>query len=275
MKQIDFEYDGRFLSDYGFVVCDFDSKSGIDEVDAGSTITFEKISRNNGRRFGLAHTKYEECMTSTFDICKNPDIYDGDEMEITQDEFRDITRWLNRKEFHLFHFVSENGDVDEIETCYHNASFNVSKLMLDEKLYGIRLNMETDAPFGFGCETVFAWLTNSENEQHTIHDFSDEIGYTYPVLTIKCKKNCDLTIRNDATGCASTIRNCSAGETITMSGDTNIITSSMERHDICNDFNYDFFTISNDIDRTKNVITVSHPCDIEIRYRPIIKFSYL
>lgn len=275
MKQTDFEYNGRYLSDYGFVVCDFDTVSGISEISAGSTITFEKVSRNSGKKFELVHTKYTECMTSTFDICKNPDIYDEANMVITLDEFRDIVRWLNRRSFNLFHFVSDDGGVDEIETSYHNASFNISKLMLGERLCGIRLNLETDRPFGFGEERVYAWSTDAKNEQHVIADISDEIGFTYPNVTIRCKTSCNLILSNAETGCSSVIKNCSPGEMITMSGETNIIMSSMNGHDICNDFNFDFFTISNDIDRIQNTITVSHPCDIEIRYRPIIKFTYL
>lgn len=52
MRAIDFEYDNQYLSDYGFIICDFNFSSGANEVDAGSTITFNKISRHSGKRSG-------------------------------------------------------------------------------------------------------------------------------------------------------------------------------------------------------------------------------
>ena len=274
MRTLDFWYDGQCLSDYGFVVCDFSSGSGIDEVSAGSTVTFVKVSRNNGAKYSLTNTKYDACMSATFDICKNPDI-SGNDMEITSDEFRDLARWLNRKKYLPFHFISDDGAVDEIETCHHNASFNLSKLMLDEKVYGIRLKLETDMPYGYGDERILSWSATSNNLTKVIMDTSDEIGFIYPTLVVVCKQNCDFVITNESEGCLSVIKNCKAGEIITMYGDTNIIASSNTGHDISNDFNYDFFRIGNDAARMENVITVSNPCDITIRYSPIIKYAQL
>lgn len=275
MKPLDFEYDGQYLSDYGFIVCEFGTSGGITEASAASRITFVKVPRNGGRKFSLVHTKYTECLTSVFDICKNPDVYDGKDMEITADEFRDIARWLNRKEFLPFRFITDEGTIQDTETCRHNASFNLSKLMLDEVVYGIRLTLETDMPYGFGDERVKSWSATNESKSNTVFDVSDEMGYIYPTISITIKEDCDFVITNESEGCSSVIQNCKAGEVITMHGDTNIITSSYNGHDICNDFNYDFFRIGNTAGRTENVITVSHPCDVEIRYRPIIKFAQL
>ena len=49
MYASDFEYDGHYLSDFGFVVCDFDGASSYDVISAGSKITFNKVSRNRGK----------------------------------------------------------------------------------------------------------------------------------------------------------------------------------------------------------------------------------
>ena len=48
MKALDFEYDGQLLSDYGFIICNFDYGSGATEVSSGATITFSKKSHNGG-----------------------------------------------------------------------------------------------------------------------------------------------------------------------------------------------------------------------------------
>ena len=50
---LDFEYDNRYLSDFGFIICHFDGSSGIETVSAGSAITFSKVSRNSGKQYSL------------------------------------------------------------------------------------------------------------------------------------------------------------------------------------------------------------------------------
>ena len=46
MYATDFEYDGRWLSDYNCIVCNFDGSSGTEIINAGSSIVFNKITRN-------------------------------------------------------------------------------------------------------------------------------------------------------------------------------------------------------------------------------------
>ena len=102
MRTLDFWYDGQCLSDYNFVVCDFSDSSGISEVSAGSTITFVKVARNSGAKYSLTNTKYSECLSTTFDICKNPDVFLDEDMELTADEFRDDAD-ASRQVLHLLY----------------------------------------------------------------------------------------------------------------------------------------------------------------------------
>ena len=69
MKAYDFEYDGRFLHEFGMILCNFDS-SGINTVSNGSVITFNTVSVQNGSNYRLTSTEYEDCLESTFQICK-------------------------------------------------------------------------------------------------------------------------------------------------------------------------------------------------------------
>lgn len=271
MRAIDFEYDNQYLSDYGFIICDFNFSSGANEVDAGSTITFNKISRHSGKRYGLSSTQYDECITTSFDICKNPDIYDPEDMEISNDEYRDIMRWLNRREFLKFQVIDDGNDNFERDTCYYNASFNVNKIKINEKLCGMRLTMETDKPFGYGQEQSVSWTFSDSNVSKILSDISDEIGYTYPTVIITINRNGDLSLYNELENCTTVIKNCKVGEVITLNGDTQIITTTYAGHDICNDFNFEFFRIGNTINNRNNRISVSLPCNVVIKYTPIIK----
>lgn len=271
MRAIDFEYDNQYLSDYGFIICDFNFSSGANEVDAGSTITFNKIPRHSGKRYSLSSTQYDECITASFDICKNTDIYDPEDMEISNDEYRDIMRWLNRREFLKFQVIDDGNDNFERDTCYYNASFNIDKIKINEKLYGMRLTMETDKPFGYGQEQSVSWTFSDSNVSKILSDISDEIGYIYPTVIITINRNGDLSLYNELENCTTVIKNCKVGEVITLDGDTHIITTTYTSHDVCNDFNYEFFRIGNTINNRNNRISVSLPCNVVIKYTPIIK----
>lgn len=269
MYAIDFEYDGQYLSDYGFIICHFDAASGANVADAGSKITFNKVSRNHGKSYSLTSTRYGECIQTVFDICKNPDLYDDSEREISNDEYRHLMRWLNRREFLKFQVLYE--ETDERDICCYNASFNVDKIKIAEKLYGLRLTMESDKPFGYGEEQVVSWDFSDPSVSKVLNDVSDEIGCTYPNIKITCNANGDFSICNKTEDCTMEIKNCSVGEIITIDGETQTIATTYNGHDISNDFNYGFLKIGNTIDNRKNEISVSQPCRIEIRYRPIIK----
>lgn len=269
MYALDFSYAEHYLSDFGFIVCDFNGSSGVQVANPGCQISFNRVSRHGGRRYGLASTNYTECIHTTFDICKNPELYEKDDMEITSDEYRSLMRWLNRHEFHEFRVLDE---IDRYkEPCYYNASFNVSKISIGEILYGLRLSMETDSPYAYGEEikSVFDYVYGTE--VHTLKDVSDEVGSIYPEVIITCNANGDLQITNDMENCITQIKGVSTGEVVTLHGDTQIIETSYNSHDVCDDFNYEFLRIGNTYGSNLNNISATLPCQITIRYRPIIK----
>lgn len=267
MYALDFEYDGQYLSDYGFVICNFGGASDMDIISAGSKITFNTVPRNTGKKYSLTGTKYDECIQATFDICKNPELYH--DLRISNDEYRDIMRWLNRREFLKFQLLNEEDK--EQETCYYEASFNVDKILVNKVLYGMKLTMETNKPFGYGQEQMVSWTIGDVTKSKVLSDMSDEIGYTYPSMVITINRSGDFSIHNELENCTMVIKNCTVGEVITIDGDTHIIKSSLNSHRIYDDFNFEFFRIGNTINNRNNKISVSLPCKLEFRYSPIIK----
>ena len=266
MKAVDFEYDGQHLSDYDFIICDFDGSSGANTVDIGAKISFNKSPIFQGKKHVLLSSEYEDCVSAEFDICKDPEVYD--DLEITSDEFRDLMRWLNRRRFHELCIFDQDEDY---ESVYFNASFNIEKIKIGEKTCGLRLSMETDSPFAHGAEQKFRHTFSNSSDEYVVSDLSDDIGYIYPVLTIKCMADGDITVSNTTFECSCTINNCENGETIVIDGNALSIATDNETHNIYNDFNYEFFIIGNSINNRKNRITVSAQCEIEIRFSPIIK----
>lgn len=266
MYALNFEYDGLLLSDYGFMICEIDGSSGVNTVKTGFDISFNTVKRNGGRNYGLASASFDECVQSTFHICKDPDKWD--DLEITNDEYRNLVRWLNRSKFLKFRILNEF-EHDKMP-CYFNASFNIGKIYIRDILYGLELTMTTNAPFGYG-ELVEKDLDVPNGDKVIIYDMSDDAGFICPDMVVKCQEDGILLVKNSLSGTAFTIKNCKAGETITVNGETQIVTSSLSSHAIYDDFNYDFLRIGNTFHNRENVITVSMACHLKISYYPIIK----
>lgn len=265
MIAVDFIYDGQHLSSKGYSIVTFDSSGGLETTPIGSAITFTTVSRHNGQYYSKNNAIYKDCLSATFQICKNPDEYlSQDEMEITSEEFRALMHWLNQRDFKPMCFLDEDGAA----TCYYDASFNISKLKIAGKTYGLELTMETNRPFGYGKEYV-----KSCNSASMIVDaVSDDVGYFYPTVIIECNAAGDVTLTNEDADCVMQIQNCTAGEVITIDGDTMTISSSAASHDIANDFNYTFLKLINTVDSDKNTIGISPVgTNVTIKYKPIIK----
>lgn len=139
MKAYDFMYDGKTLSSFGMVICNFGSK-GLDTVSDGSKISFNTVSVLGGSKNYLTSTEYEDCLSTTIQICKGS--CTEDVKEISSEEHRQLTKWLNRKKFLKFKILSK-----EYLDLYFEASFNISRIELDGSLYGLELEVVTNRPF--------------------------------------------------------------------------------------------------------------------------------
>lgn len=263
MKVSDFEYDGFYLSDFGFIICSFDSK-GMQTL-SGSKITFNTLSIHNGEKQELVNSEYSDCLGATFQICKKP--CNNDDNEITMEEFRDLMSWLNRKQYYKFKFI----DNKEYEEIYFEASFNISKIESGGKLVGLELEMFTNRPYALH-EPISILINNtSANGTKTIINQSDEEGYIYPSMKITINQTGDLTINNAFEKKTMLISNCTKGEIITINYP--IIQSSLSAHKIQNDFNWNFFRLCSTFNSKKNNLTISIPCTIEMSYSPVVKIS--
>lgn len=263
MKSFDFEYDGLNLSDMGYVICEFDSNKS-ETVTNGSQITFNTTSTLNGAKYEFLSSQYDSCLEATFQICKNPCF--SDNLEIPFKELRDLMSWLNRKGFHKFKLLE-----DDYLDLYFEASFNVNKIEIDGKVYGLELEMKTNRPFALKEPRVIIINNLVPNGKKTIFDTSDEEGYIYPKMRITINESGDLSIYNSLENRTMSINNCVSGEIITLSYPN--IESSLPSHKIENDFNWSFFRIANTFKNKKNDLTISIPCTIEITYSPVVKMG--
>lgn len=268
---LDLYYDGQYLSEFGFVIGTVNG-SGIDDILTDeSQITFNTVQHEYGKYSGLASTSYESNISAQFTIVKDPCQYDAADLVITDTEYQAIARWLNRKQFLKCGFVDL--DVD-MRAAFYYASFNIAKNRIGNKIVGLDLTMTTNSPFSYGETYENTFTATSANTSFELENVSDEIGFEYPNVTVKVTQAGNLTITNETSGTETTIRNCSAGETITMKGKSRIITTDSSSHDLSSDFNYDWFALTSTYADCLNKFTVSLPCSVTLSYDPIIKSGY-
>lgn len=273
----DFMYDDMYLSDFGFVICSFDNANGLETINAGSQIVFNTTAIQNGKKFNLIDTQYDECLSTTFQICKNPDRYKGDSFAISDFEFRDIMRWLNRKEFLKF-MITDNDNY--FNDYYYEATFNINQIKINGITYGIELNMITNRPFALQ-ESVIYSKTNMDGSIHDcleIYDVSDETGIIYPKLEIIVKElnDADVVLRCSTVGLSRydiVIKNCVLNEKITIEHPLISTTNTTHQETLFDDFNFMFPKISNNNRNNINKIWLFSDvkADITISYEPIRK----
>ena len=275
LKAIDFEYDGMLLSDFGFIICDFNGNSGVQTI-TDSEMSVNSISALNGRISYKTSINYDNNLIITFQICKIPSEKNG--IILTYDEVRTIKRWLERKEYKKFKFVGENRDYSL--NFYYEGIFNVSQIEIGNRICGLELSLNTNRPFAvhdtvkfkleWTAEEMAAYDDSGDSIYRTIVDNSDEIGAIYPRMKITCLRNGTFQIYNNHIGRGyCVIKNCKKNEVITINYP--MITSSDTTHDLANDFNFEFLKIGNDFKNRANRLEIKLPSIVEIEYNPVVK----
>lgn len=261
MKAYDFEFAGHTLSSYGMILCSFGEK-GLETISDGSQVSFNTMPVLGGSKHELVSTTYEDCLETTFQICKTP--CNNNVMELSDTEYRQLKRWLSRKKFLKFKILSENY-ID----LYFEVAFNISRIEIDGKLYGLELEVKTNRPYALKEPKLINIKNLEQDGEHSINDISHEEGYIYPFTEIIVNADGNLNIYNAIEDRSTYIANCKSGEIITM--DYPVISSSDSSHNIQNDFNWNFFRVANTFENSRNDLTISLPCLIKIEYSPIVK----
>lgn len=264
MKAKDFLYGEHCLSEFGMVLCRFDSNGGFETISDGSEITFNTVPVQNGQKHELTSVQFDSCLETKLQICKFS--CKGDVQEITATEHRQLTKWLCRKKFLKLKILDE----DSIDV-YCEAIISAKKIELKGCLYGLELSVFTNRPYMLKEPKIVVINNKVKNGKYSINDESYEEGYIYPFTEITMAQAGELKIHNAMENRDTVIKNVSAGEVITM--DYPVIQSSISSHNIQNDFNWNFFRIANTYEESRNDLTISIPCTIKVKYSPIVKIG--
>ena len=264
----DFIYDGLRLSNLGYDVVSF-GKLKNEEIDTDSQFSYNHLSMMRGKRQPFINSVYEDPLKMEFYIAKSLCV-DGEVQ--TESEWYNISvsdmaylkRWLVRPTPHKLTIPN-----DEYNGIFWNGTFTLEEYVLGDKRIGAKLTFECDADFGY-YDTATITGTLEANGSRTFNCTSDEIGWLYPDMTITLKEDGDLQITNSSDSRVMSIKNCEQDEVITITKNMQI-SSSLQSHNIANDFNYRFYRINNSFRNVANSISSNLAINYTISYNPIAK----
>lgn len=262
----DFIFDNLRLSDFGYIICNFNNTNDI-EMSAISDISFIDINSPVSHVSHNVTTSYTDNLSKTIQIIKNPCIYNT--LEINNNELSELSRWLCRQDYKLFKWI--NTDDNEV---FYNVQVKLKKIELGNTCLGLELTIIANTPFGLTKEYVNK-LSFTTTSSKSITIFSDEEGYIYPDITIVINESGDLKLTNNYEERTTYITQCTVGEVITIvGGDTLQISSNNKSHDLSKCFNYHFPRLYTKYMNYINVFSVNISCNIIIKYRGIRKVGF-
>lgn len=277
----DFIFDGKALSDFGYV---FFLEDEEEIVVSNMTFTTIKGARTDSLK-SIGYS-YEEPYSTTFTIMKNPCVYDNDEQHLTRDDISEMVRWLSQKQFKWFRFIDDN-DNDEI---WYKAQIKINKATAGDYCYGLQLVVTTNAPYGFTREITKTVNNLNNGDIIEIPINTDEFGEFYPNVNITINGSVagskDVSFKNitaydeGAESSATTlVKNCINGEELDFWGEGVMqFETTNASHDLEKDFDYRFPVLVATPGVSSNVIEIEIPntitCNVTYKYRGIRKVGF-
>lgn len=271
MYLTDFLYDGVKLSSLGYIVGSA-ATSNNETASAGSKLELQTVNNHGNHLTGITNATYNEPITVTFDIIKYQ-CSDAASYEMEDNEIANLMRWLNRKEWHKFKPLYN--DLSFSNVYFMGTFTDISTIIKNGVVVGLTLTLTTNAPYGF-MEFDDVMVAVASDGYFDIYDLSDELGDKYPEsMTMYLYDSGTLGIFNNLNLRYTEIKNCVAGETITLDCINKIITSDKEHRYLYNDFNYVFPMLTSTQEDNLNVFTYSLGCSINLVYKPIRKVGII
>lgn len=234
-----FMFDGKSsYNDFNLLVCNFSTNSD-DTTSAGSKFKKRTHYSPTLKKWIYYGYEYEEPLTFTFDVIKDPCRTSGDG-EFSANDIQEITNWLMRTDGNKEFFLPNTVFWSHIR--FFGTCTNIDMKKVGDEIIGLIITLETNAPFGYSELKEAEFSTHSEAQStKTIYSFSKEEGKNFVNIKIRCDGNGDVIIKNNYG--EMIIRNCVDGEIITIDGQTKVITTTVSTHKIYNDFNFQYLYI--------------------------------
>lgn len=279
MNILDFTFNGKKLSDLGYICCNFDSSSGTIEVSSGANVTLNQEKPSESNKFNLYSTSYDEPFTLPLSICLNP-CGNYENMEMSVGQARKIQKWLSlrNKKFKI--------NAEGYEDIYWIGTFTCKQVMLNGAIIGFNLTFTANTPYALQENKSFNIELSNALESDIVFS-SDVYGHIDAdyVITVKEAGNLELdTYYYDPDTKLYTldrkfiVKNCFADEKIYVKGDVQLVTSSRTAHELGKDCNFILprlvNTYQSDDEEVRNKIKSNLKCNVQITYNPTAMIGY-
>ena len=271
-----FMYDNIPSDAYNLVIGSFGgSDDGTQEM---GNVDMTTVKAPHSNKFLKANATYNSPLVITFSLIKM-NCADWNDYIFTEREIGFISRWLARKDYKQLRFFQ-----DGWEDIHYNAVMKVNQHMVGGQCVGFDITATCDAPWGYDeTQTTTIDATTGQREVD-VHDDSDEIGDIYPNVFINVLDNGTISIKNNFTGKTTKIKNCVAGEKITLSNHSIESTECIpdpsgptydykgNHPTLFDDFNWtwptisNYFTPSNTRDSRVNHYVVNGACTVRLSW---------
>lgn len=185
----DFIFANHRLSEYGdFIAVDFEN--GDSEIVLGLEREMEMGETNKYRkRANYYGDKWTSVLSFELHIMKNPCIHESQKkMAFTQNEIRQITRWLTSPHYPLwieFEYSPESMESRDVK-FYEGWFNNIETFSIGGIVYGLKFYFTSTSPFGFtDYKNISMTGKSSSIVSKYITNDSDELeDYCYPQISI-------------------------------------------------------------------------------------------
>lgn len=279
MNILDFTFNGKKLSDFRCICCNFDSSSGTVEMSSGADVTLNQEKPSGSNKFNLYSTSYDESFTLPLSICLNP-CGNYENMEMSVEQARKIQKWLSlrNKKFKI--------NIEGYEDIYWIGTFTCKQVMLNDIIIGFNLTFTANTPYALQEDESFNIELSGALESDIVFT-SDVYGYIDAdyVITVKEAGNLKFdTYYYDPDTKLYTldrefiVNNCTADEKIYVNGDTQLVTSGRTAHELGKDCNFILprlvNTYQSDDEEVRNKIKSNLKCNVQITYNPTAMIGY-
>lgn len=254
MYASNFIFNGRSLSDFGYIMCEFDGET---TTVTPASITFTTAKPPGSKKRYFLSSSIDNVIMFEFSIVKYSC---GRTIEdISQYEHSMLERWLCRTDGYK-ELVIEQKNFDHV--CFF-ANINITPHIVYGRIRGYRLTVETNSHCAYSepLETEFRL---SPSAPYHFYATSDDAGYFYPVWEITPEQNGNLSIKiKEDTGQTDTVlHSVNSGQIIEINSENGIIVGTSP-----DNFNWVFPRIMQDYEYNFNTITATLPCHIKMKYR--------
>lgn len=250
-----FIFNGRSTDDFGIMCVEFSNESISKTYSSQSELSTELSG--SGLTFSISSHKYSEPIK--FDVY----FANKDGTDFTLDKVEEISNWLCLRNTYKQLVICENGHEDVI----YNAIFINPKLIEFGRIIGVKFEVLTDSPF---CKTNYKKYTFGDfSEESLIILYSNSVNgeYIYPLITMETITDGTIELRNttDNPTRILEIRNCVAGEKITIDCNKPSISSSILDHDVYTDTNKKWARLVNG----ENILIINNIKNITFEYQEL------